>query len=1122
MSARAVPDRHSALYDLHRRMFPVEGPVVQLDKRPHPLADEGREAFPRIVARGSSLAELIAAELPGAAGEVEVLVDGEWIAHERWAAVRFRGGETVQLRIGVGKSALRAVLSIAVIAAAIYVPPLLGFAAGSLGAAVVGAGISIVGGLVVNALAPVRPPDLGGIGSAGGAGAQQAEPVYSLSGGANRARLYEPMGLVLGEHRIFPDAGAQEYTEFVGGEQYLNQIYHLGLGDLEVSDIRLGGTPISAYAEVTTELATGRALKLVPGNVDTLPGAPLDDTSWHTRTTAANTNRIAVDLVARLFRQERTGANAGNFMQQTAIVEIQYWRGTESAHIHIENLGGSSQDLLRNTVSIDLPAAGVWNVRVRRVGDKPDDPYTRADLNFAALRAYQPDTGTYDGETRLAVRVRASNQLQGRLPALSCLVKQKVPTWDGAAWSAAGAASSNPAAIFRALARGIRSNDSGVAGAWLADGRIDHARLGAWYDWCETQQLRCDLDLRGGSYTHDQVLEIVAQCGRASKSWGSGKLATVWEDANRQPVGMVTPGNVIAGSFGVEWAPAVSIADEIAMRYLEPDMDWQWNTVRRRRPFLAGEPQRRATVTLRGVANRRQAAIECNLQAARQHYHRRRMSWTMAREGRAFSRGDVVWITHSLIDGGHAGRLKAGSANRVTLDREVDITPNSWLLIRRAGGKLHQSPVTGVGANPTDEVTLGYPLPVNPAEEAPALDALWRLYDASLAPVKARIIAVQPQSNRRFRFTAIDEVAAYHTLATGDLTAPFPAVANRRPRVEAVDFSARQIRVGAGHVIELEAALTVKGDWRGAVVYAGASLNDLQRVDVLVDGDTRAKWIIPPGIGQVVRIVPGTEAAQAGPAFTDTWMLDAGPPPPPVTGFALAVEDELQRVLSWTPPDWPDLAGVVIRYHATAGQPWSGMTPLHRGILTASPFQTLAPADGTYDFVARAVTTLGALSSEARIRAEVGGARSVGLSRAQVTTIADREARAEVAPVATRVTALEGKPREWVPLFVSSGGVSSSGPSDWKDIAAAGTWETADIFYILATDTWSGNLVEVSLNLQRGSVGSATRFSSNQWGGNAGQQASVLARTSNGKLQMAAKFGQGNSIKFHEVWRVQE
>lgn len=132
--------------------------------------------------------------------------------------------------------------------------------------------------------------------------------------------------------------------------------------------------------------------------------------------------------------------------------------------------------------------------------------------------------------------------------------------------------------------------------------------------------------------------------------------------------GLVTPGSILEGSFKVDWPPG-GLADEIVVRFVDPENDWQYSSVRRPRPGLAGTPVTSSTITARGITSRDHAAMECNLAAARQHYHRRRYTWEMSHEGRAFMKGDVVMITHSLIDGGMVGRAVRLSGTGITLDR---------------------------------------------------------------------------------------------------------------------------------------------------------------------------------------------------------------------------------------------------------------------------------------------------------------------------------------------------------------------------------------------------------------------------------------------------------------------
>ena len=935
-------------------LIPYEAPeiAVTVDYWPHPLTEEGRDTHTAIVPAGTTLAELVRLETGASRHDVaQVLVDGIEMLPEEWDGSEVRDGEMVTVRIGgEGGNFFRTLLTFAVIAAAIYFPPALGLT--GVSAAIASAAISIVGGLIVNALFPVRPPDIGGIGSS------QPDPVYSIVGGSNRARLYEPLPLVLGEHRVFPDLGAKEYTWFSDGNQYLAQIFNFGRGDLDISDLRIDATLAADYSEVATERgdAQGR-IALVAGNVDTATGAALDDDQWVIRQSGADTDRISIDITGRLFSLN----DRGEEQEERVDIEVRYWKAGESPpapqRVTVTN---DSQAPVRRTFTYDLPERATWNVSVRRTTEPSDEERVYDEITWAALRSFQPDTADYTGQNRLGVTIRASGQLNGRLDRVSALVRQKIPVWDAVAnaWGNANVASSNPAALFVWYARGIRLNGSPRAGVGLPDRRIDLAGLGAWYVWCHAQGLRCDFEIKGGM-THDAVLTLIAQCGRASVSWQTGKLGVVYEDAARIPSGLVTPGNVIKGTFRYEYAQG-EIADEVIVRYIEPDLDWQYNSVRRSRPGLVGTPQSSVTVTARGVTQRDQAAVECNLQVARQHYHRRRLVWEMGREGRSYTKGSVVWITHSLIDGGTAGRLEAiVSASEVRLDKTVAVGGDDYLLLRLADGTIHQSRISGAGG---DNVRLATPLPAKALGNEP-VDVLWRHYDSALPPAKARIVAFEPVSDRRFRLTAIDEVAAYYALATSDLTAPFPGISDRIPRVVSVLFSDRRISTGNGYAIELQAALTVSGDWKGGVVRAGRNFSELETVDRLAGGDTIAKWIVPEHTGQAVEIVPGTEDQPTGPVWRGSWMLRTVPPPPPTGLSVREIAGTKLREVTCTPPDIPDLKGVRVRFRNDGGNGWDDAELLAEGPIATFPYIAAKPGGGTWKFLARTEATDGSLST---------------------------------------------------------------------------------------------------------------------------------------------------------------
>ena len=276
------------------------GEIVTADIWPHPLTAQGREARAIAAPKGITLAELIAgAESSGAlslrylradmpapgpgdsalkqrsgSAEIAAYINGRPVPPGAWAQTRLRAGQIVTLRAaladgGGDKNPLAAILQIATLVAAIVVPPLL--FASSWAQAITGAAITIAGGLIVNALAPPRAPDAA-LPEPGAA----PQPIYSLRGGANRARPYEPLLLVMGAHRVFPDLSAAEYTEIIDGEQYLHQIFNFGLGNLAIDDFRIGETPLRSYEEV--QLQRDNAPAISPSSPATWiarPGARL-------------------------------------------------------------------------------------------------------------------------------------------------------------------------------------------------------------------------------------------------------------------------------------------------------------------------------------------------------------------------------------------------------------------------------------------------------------------------------------------------------------------------------------------------------------------------------------------------------------------------------------------------------------------------------------------------------------------------------------------------------------------------------------------------------------------------------------------------------------------------------
>ncbi len=481
------------------------------------------------------------------------------------------------------------------------------------------------------------------------------------------------------------------------------------------------------------------------------------------------------------------------------------------------------------------------------------------------------------------------------------------------------------------------------------------------------------------------MIETIARCGRASPTWQSGRLGVVWDAADRPATAMITPGNIVAGSLEVDWAAGRG-ADEIACRYLEPGLDWQWNTVRRTVPGADDPPASTATLTLAGVTTREHAAMECNLQAARQRYHRRRIAWETGPEGLSIRRADVVHLSHGLLDGGRTGRLVALHDDGCTLDRAVRVAGEAatdWLMLRRPDGapetvRAHAGPpASDARANGADTARV-WTAPAPERGVGEPVDTLWRLYPAGAGPAKVKVVGVSPRAGDRVRIEAIDELGAYYAAAVSDLSVELPQIRRNLPRVLHATVSETLIRVGAAFLVEIALSLTVAGDWRGAEVRASWERRPMRTVASLDGGDTEARWTSPPEGWIEIVVLPRGGGPPHRIAYTVRGLRT---PPGAVTEARVERLGDGTRRFRWAGPADPDLLGVRIRYGpapaypADPGTPWEELRAIHRGWLTASPWEAVEPPAGDWLFSFRALDTGGRYGPESRVTARLGAQR---------------------------------------------------------------------------------------------------------------------------------------------------
>ena len=851
----------------------------------------------------------------------------------------------------------------------------------------------------------------------------QASPTYSLSGGQNRTRPYESMPVIMGVHRHVPDNAAKPFTEYHGEDQYLYQIFHLGLSSCDRSDWRIGTNPISNYTNwYWTGTDSAGRINGFPGNVDSTPGAVLENSAgWIVRSTSPDTYRIGVDIEGTMYyanngggldatsvqlrvqykpsnspnwidpstiESSGTGMVTGRYENYQAWVESGYWQGSKIIRRWIDTshwetrtrfvtgtgnvviISGASQAPLRATLFIDVPV-GTYDVRVIRDTGDTTDARLQNKTNWSTLRSYQSDKSDYTGQNRIGLTIKASEQLNGTIQQLSYMAEAYASYWNGETW--VWAKTSNPAHWFMDFALGrFDANGNLLYGLGMSEVQIDLAGLNAWATFCASEGLSFNAVLDRNQTAAD-LLTAIARCGFASPSWASGRLGVVWDARNAAPVAAFGMSNIIRGSFEVSYITE-QLAEEIIVRFTNPSKDWVQDEVRTLVPGVT-TPTRSSSVDLMGCTNSTMAGKFANYLAAQQHYRRRRVKWECDFEGFVCQRGDVVLLSHDLTQWGYSGRIVATNGNTLTLDRTVPRNGGvEYLMIKRPDGTMTTYSASAASGD-SDTIELGSE-PGLQSDSEP-MDHIWFFSPLATPGKRVKILNVQPVSESRVQVVATDEDPEFYAAWDGSfqISTPQTLLAPSTPVISNLQISERLTVIGTGQIVtritfswqqktsqleRIELRYRINaGAWQTASVYSNQSF------DVDFDGYGLVEATAVPINGLFI----GQSLSASAQVYGKTL------PPESVQGFTT---DPLTNrfTLRWSAVPDIDLAGYEIRWINGDSRDWGQAAPIHEGLIVSSPYIAVVRPAGYGTLMIKAVDTSGNYSvTPAAIVLDLGDAK---------------------------------------------------------------------------------------------------------------------------------------------------
>ncbi|MBN3003349.1 hypothetical protein JW897_06315 [Chromobacterium alkanivorans] len=945
--------------------------LPRLVNLPHPLTGAGRQVAYLPFLRNETLGGYLKrCQIEVAPGPLSVLVNHRQVSD--WRKYRLRQGDYIEIRAvvrggGGGGKLLRTVAMIALVLVAPQVGVML---AATLGiSATTGAALVMIGGaMLINALLPPPIPQVGGL--SGDAG--KISPTYALSGARNQARQFAPMPLVIGRHKIVPDLAGKPFTEFVGQDQYLYQTYHFGLQPgLALDDFRIGDTPLASYQDVQLVHADAAGkLPAIFGNVNSETGREVRAVDgWVVRGLPRDTIAIGVDLQGVAYY----GNDEGGMDARNISCEIQYRRlpeGTWQAYGGDKYgqyvLPGNGTNPVRRTLYHELPL-GQYELRIRKTSGDVNSAREKNDFAMASLRSYRNDQTDYTGQRRVALKVRASSQLNGVIEQLSAVAAASCPVWTGSGWEVRH--TTNPAWWFLWFSRGgFDAKGRRLYGAGLPDGRIELEAIKAWAAWCDAKKLSVSMVLDRECSTSD-VLNQIARCGRGRYTWQTGRLGVIWDAADLPVTAVFGPSNIRPGSFRIEYANEKT-ADEVIVNFVNPEKGFQADQVRVGVPGVLS-PTNPVSLDFVGCCDAGMAGREANLIAASQIHHRRRVSWESDIEGLVATRGDVVLLSHDLASWSYSGRLLGGSRGRLQLDKAVPLGANAWVGVRFPDGRYSTYRVRA-GAGESDALDLrdlipaddaGGVLPVPDESDALPYDWMW-FYDVGAQPGRrVKIVDVKP-SQDNVRFIAIDDVPAYYAAESGDVAGGGGAI-TLPPALGYLRLSESSRLSGDGRrVAEVSA---VWPTLRGAISYELKHRRAGGAWSTVVLSDSSYSWVVDPADIEVMVTAAFSNGRVSAPVFASLTVRGHTLPPPAATAF-VATGEGGQISLRWLYPERPDLRGVQL-FASMDGGNWFKLVDL--AFPTSSWVHVGLMAGTVVRYQLRVVDTWGNVGAAVEARGEV-------------------------------------------------------------------------------------------------------------------------------------------------------
>lgn len=662
------------------------------------------------VHEGATIAEIVAAQgieahlIPTVQVVISRGVNSTVVPLDQWARVRPKAGSHVLIGPRVHGPALALLAGAALAPAAGYIAgTVFSLTAGTLAYTAVYAAVTVVGSLLISALIP--PPT--------SPEQAQRDPNFTITGSSNFENRYGIFPTVLGRHLMYPPKTARGFTSGGGSTIYYHGRYTFGYGPVSLESLRIGTTPITEFRQVEIEFLNvdraetlshmpelepmvigwrqgNEAMQLYPDDVaEDVYSVKMNGFEPVVRNTRERAISASVDVT---FQGLIIYNDKGESTDHTVRIGYRYRKvgATDWIDAGSDQHTGETASSIRVTRDITFDEPGEYEVEVTRLqGVATWAHQVSEDTFLTAIRSVQSgQIPSHPEIAEVAVRIRASDQLNGQLDSLNGIVQQMAPVWTGTEWTEFQPVRHPAWVKCRALMGPMLQNP-------LPDARLQLDDLLAWAQ--EEPHWTCDAVIDQPT-TCAEVLDLICAAGRARRSLRDLNYSVVRDGGAGPVVQQFSPRN----SYGFE--ASLTFPKEIhgfRVRFVSEALDWQQDEmVVYADGYDATTATELETLELRAVVLTKEETSGGNVwRLGRYHLAQvtlrpEEFSWGADIDHLRVQMGDKVRLVHDVpMVGVGWGRIKALELTgqddivAVLLDEDVSVVAGTYrMIVRRSDG----------------------------------------------------------------------------------------------------------------------------------------------------------------------------------------------------------------------------------------------------------------------------------------------------------------------------------------------------------------------------------------------------------------------------------------------------